>query len=338
MRQTVVHVVVVALVSGLMTRGLAGEERPGPAPPSVGPGLAAEVWWPMPMGGPVKVPRPLAPEEEARLLASQRALQEKASTLLGHRVRLLEDDQFIFLSDLPRPARKKIMGWLAALYRHLDRIFLADKEDMRMWDGKLLVVVLARRQDYQQFALTLARTEGAAFADGYFQPQQELGSGAMTASVVVPMPEKGKDSLVRLRGTLVHECTHAFLYFWRRPGRTPLWLHEGTAVHMQAVAQPADSGVKTFRMVARGLAENDTGQPIGFAAEGLMPASGEDYTGYAQALAMTETLLAADAERYVRFIRLMKNGTAQKEALEQSFGWSYDTLDAHWRRYARKEY
>ena len=53
------------------------------------------------------------------------------------------------------------------------------------------------------------------------------------------------EALARLRSILVHECTHAFLYYWLRPGRTPLWLHEGTAVHMQAVADPkdADSGI-----------------------------------------------------------------------------------------------
>jgi hypothetical protein len=292
----------------------------------------------MPMGGPTVIPPALSPEQEKTLLERQRALQEKASNLIGHRVELLEDENFILMSDLPGSSRKQMLQWLKALYLHLDRIFAVSRENMRLWDGKLLVVVLARRQDYQRFASVITRAGGVAFAEGYFQPQFERSSGAMTASVVLPVPADEKRAVARLQSALVHECAHAFLYFWGRPGRTPLWLHEGTALHMQAVARPDDPGVKAFRRAAHKLAEDDEGQPIELAAEGLMPASAEDGLGYAQALAMTETLLAADPKRYVRFVKAMKEGTPQKQALEQAFGWSYHTFDVQWRRFARKEY
>lgn len=136
----------------------------------------------------------------------------------------------------------------------------------------------------------------------------------------------------------MHECTHAFLYYWKRPGRTPLWLHEGTAVHMQAVADPKDPQTRTLRRWAKQTAAGSEGYAIDFATEGLMPQSGSDSVGYGQALAMTEMLLAADSKRYVRFIRLMKEGVPQKEALAQAFNWSYDTFDRNWRKYARTKY
>ena len=287
---------------------------------------------------PESEPPSLSAAQQAELLSQQRSLAEEASTAVGHQVKLLEDEHFIFLSDLPAASRRKVMGWLGTLYRNLDRIFLVSKEEMRMWDGKLLVVVFRERNDYLKFALKLEGEQAALFAGGYFRPRQEPTTGAMTASVVVPVPEAGKDSLLRLRSVLVHECTHAFLYYWRRPGRTPLWLHEGTAVHMQVVADPKDPQVRALRRCARNLAQGGEGYPLALATEGLMPQGGSDTNGYAQALAMTETLLAADTKRYVRFVRLMKEGMAQKEALEQAFGWSYERFDENWREYARKEY
>ena len=319
--------------------GLLLAQSPGGAPaggagarPTVPAALA------LPAEGPAVVPQPLSPAAEAALVERQRASAQEASRAVGHRVALLEDEHFIFLSDLPAGARRQVMGWLGGLYRNLDRIFAAGRQRMRLWDGKLVVAVFLRRADYLKFALKLQGQEGAIFAGGYFQPQMEPASGAMTASVVVPMPESGKESLARLRSVLVHEVTHAFLYYWLRPGRTPLWLHEGTAVHMQAVADPKDPEVRSLRRLAKGLARGGGGYPVVLAAEGVMPQGGADTAGYAQALAMTETLLAASTPRYVTFIRLMKEGTAQKEALARTFGWSYDALDAYWRRYVRKEY
>ncbi len=285
-----------------------------------------------------RVPPSLSAAQQAELISRQRSLAEEASTVVGHQVKLLEDEHFIFLSDLRAGSRRKVMDWLDALYRNLDRIFLVSKEEMRMWDGKLLVVVFRQRSDYAKFALKLEGPQAVLFAGGYFRPRQEPTTGAMTASVVVPVPEAGKRSLLRLRSVLVHECTHAFLYYWRRPGRTPLWLHEGTAVHMQVVADSKDPQVRALRRCARGLAESGEGYALALAVEGLMPQGSSDTNGYAQALAMTETLLAADTKRYVRFVRLMKEGTAQKEALKQAFGWSYERFDKNWREYARKEY
>jgi len=285
-----------------------------------------------------RVPPPLSEAQEAYLLSRQRALAEEASAAVGHPVALLEDEHFIFLSDLPAAARRKVMGWLGALYRNLDRIFLASKEDMRMWDGKLVVVVFRFRADYLKFALKVQGQQAAVFAGGYFQPAREPTTGGMTAMVVVPLPEKGKDLLLQLRSVLVHECTHAFLYYWKRPGRTPLWLHEGTAIHMQAVADPKDPQTRALRRLAKQSAARRGGYPITFATEGLMPQSGSDSVGYAQALAMTEMLLAADTRRYVRLVRLMKEGVPQKEALAQAFTWSYHTFDVNWRKYARTKY
>ncbi len=284
------------------------------------------------------VPPSLSAAQQAELISRQRSLAEEASTVVGHQVTLLEDEHFIFLSDLPAGSRRKVMGWLDALYRNLDRIFLVSKEEMRMWDGKLLVVVFRRRSDYAKFALKVEGPQAVLFAGGYFRPRQEPTTGGMTASVVVPVPEAGKRSLLRLRSVLVHECTHAFLYYWRRPGRTPLWLHEGTALHMQVVADSKNPQVRALRRCARDLAQSGEGYAMAVAVEGLMPQGSSDTNGYAQALAMTETLLAADTKRYVRFVRLMKEGTAQKEALKQAFGWSYERFDKNWREYARKEY
>ncbi len=289
------------------------------------------------LAGPDEVPPALSPAETAALLARQRGLAEVASEAVGHPVQLLEDDHFIFLSDLSQGQRRQVMGSLQALYRHLDRIFLASRNQERMWDGKLVVVVLARRADYLKYALKLHEQPSAVFAGGYFHPEPDAVSGGLTASVVVPLPEE-EDSLGRLQPVLVHETTHAFLYFWKRPGRTPLWLHEGTAVHMQAMADTDDPQVKALRQVARTLAGRGEGYPILFATEGLMPRGGADTEGYAQALAMTEMMLAADSKRYVRFVRLMKEGQPQKEALVQAYGWGYDALEKNWRRYARREY
>jgi len=303
-------------------------ERRAPAAPGM----------PLALAGPERVPPPLVAAQQEELLSRQRALAEEASDAVGHPVALREDDHFIFLSDLPRDDQRKVMGWLGTLYGSLDRIFLASKEKMRLWDGKLVVAVFTRRADYLKFALKLQGEQAAVLAGGYFRPQMGPFSGAMTASVVVPLPEGGKQSLLRLRSVLVHECTHAFLYYWKRPGRTPLWLHEGTAVHMQAVADPKDPEVRALRRWAKHVAGSGEGYPIVQATEGLMPQQGSDTAGYAQAVAMTETLLSADTRRYVRFVRLMKEGVPQKEALARAFGWSYDTLDKNWRKYARAKY
>lgn len=301
-------------------------------------GCSAPALVPLPAGGPPQVPPPLSPAAEAALVARQRALAREASAAVGHPVALLEDEHFIFLSDLPAGARREVIGWLGALYRNLDRIFAAERQGMRLWDGKLVVAVFLRRADYLKFALKLQGQEAAVFAGGYFQPQMEPASGAMTASVVVPMPGRGNEALARLRSILVHECTHAFLYYWLRPGRTPLWLHEGTAVHMQAVADPKDAEVRSLRRLAKRLARGEGGYHVALVAEGVIPRGGGDTAGYAQALAMTETLLAAGTARYVAFIRLMKEGVPQKEALARTFGWSYDDLERNWRRYAVKNY
>jgi hypothetical protein len=335
LREVVAGALLMFLSATLVAQTHPPVRRPTPAPATEG--AAKDEAAGRALAGPERIPPPLSEAQEDYLLSRQRALTEEASAAVGHSVELLEDEQFIFLSDLPAASRRKVMGWLGALYRNLDRIFLASKEDMRMWDGKLVVVVFFRRADYLEFALTLQGQQAAVFAGGYFQPAYDPASRAMTATVVVPLPEE-EDRLLRLRSVLVHECTHAFLYYWKRPGRTPLWLHEGTAVHMQAVADPKDPQTRALRQWGKQAAADGEGYPITFATEGLMPQSGSDSVGYGQALAMTETLLAADTKRYVRFVRLMKEGVPQKEALAQAFNWSYDTFDRNWRRYARTKY
>ena len=290
------------------------------------------------LAGPKEVPPPLAPAQAAELLRRQRNLVQEVSQAVGHPVQLLEDDHFIFLSDLPAGPRRQVLGWLKTLYGHLDRIFAASQNQERMWDGKLVVAVFGRRADYLKFALKLQDQQAAIFAGGHFHPQQDPTTKGLTASVAVPLPGEGPEALKHLRSILVHEVTHAFLYFWKRPGRTPLWLHEGTAMHMQSVADREDPYVGGLRRTARLVVDSGAGYPVELATEGLMPSRGDDTEGYAQALAMTEMLLAADSERYVRFVRLMKEGKPQKEALAEAYGWSYATLEKNWRAYVRQEY
>lgn len=155
--------------------------------------------------------------------------------------------------------------WAAALFERLHEAFgnfwrQAGLEP-RLPDQPLVVVIFARRADYEAFA---ARDLGAA-ADriaGYYNLlSNRVTTYDLTGSGMIARPRRIGDEILAqpeaagLVSTLVHEATHQMVYntgLAQRLAAVPVWLNEGIATVFEAPDMRAAGGWRGLGQINHG--------------------------------------------------------------------------------------
>ena len=141
---------------------------------------------------------------------------------------------------------------------------------------------------------------------------------------------------VRIRSrfyeVLVHETTHAFVgrYLTNRP--LPRWLNEGLAEYMSAKLVPQSVAEKRYTKATKKVLREK--KDVAYIIEEV----GLNELDYGVAQSLVRFLIARDRKDFIRFGKLIKKGTEEQQAMEESFGLSQSQLLTRWRNSAAKFY
>ena len=260
----------------------------------------------------------LTTEEFERTVEEQRSRRAAVEKALGTTVTTLETDHFVIHTTFPRPDHKLLMKLCEKLYAGFDGIFEMTKNGDRMWDGKCVMYFFGERRDFVKFAQEVHGFPGQV-GDGYFR------SRGNQCEVVIP----NLRGLEPFKETMVHEGAHAFLHFYREPGRVPTWVHEGVAQYFQFEEFPKSP---MLRAVKHTLSEDvKAGRILKLKnlAASRRPAAG-DYEGYAYAYSYISYMIYKKPKQFKAFIGGLKRGLEAEEALKEAYEWDFDAMQESW--------
>jgi len=264
---------------------------------------------------------PLGTLNQTALVAHQKKRLGVINEKLGVRLRMSETRHYLVFSDVDSAIATRFRNWSEALYGNLLKHF-GLSERARVWDGKCVVILFARRRPFEQYAKVFdgndASRAGAYFAVEYHGPGRPN-------LVHMCFPADSRD--VRHQQELfAHEGTHAFFELYKTPGRLPLWLHEGLAEYMTTVNDRALRAAKWPPAVRVAAAK----KPI----SGLFTAkAGESLSveQYRVALTLVDFLLEQGRPKFKAFVDALKDGKEQEAALQQAYGFGLAELARRWR-------
>ena len=257
------------------------------------------------------------------IVAQQKKRVDLMNKAMSARFRLTETLHYLIFSDAEASVASQFQTWSEALYNHLF-IQLGFPPSQHIWDGKCVLILTAGRPTFLEYARKFdhhdASTAGAYFAiEGWPEGLPQL--------VHLAIPVDTRDTK-RLQELFAHEGTHAFFELYRKPGRLPLWLHEGLAEYMTIVN---DRTLKPMKW-APAVKIAQKGTPI----ENLFKATvGDPLTldDYSVAVTMVDYLMASSRMRLKSFIDNLKDGKDQEAALKAAYGLGLSDLERRWRPY-----
>ena len=260
---------------------------------------------------------------EAAIVAHQKGRLGRINEGLSLRLRTSETPHFLVFSDADTKVTSRFVKWSEALYDSLRERFGIPKRQ-RIWHGKCIVLVFRGRAEFNGYARTFDRHD-AGRAGAYFAVEGHGPDGPHLVHMAFPLDQRDDR---RLQELLAHEGTHAFFEVYRKPGRLPLWLHEGLAEYMTTVNDRALRGAKwpaaeraaKSRASLRGLFAREAGETLSL---------GE----YAAAFTLVDLLLDAGRDRFRLFIDGLKDGQPQDAALRATYGFDLRELERRWHDY-----
>jgi hypothetical protein len=261
----------------------------------------------------------LTPEQTRKIIEEQIARAKTVKEAVGEEVYTLQTDHFVIHTTFARREHEAIRKLSEKLYAGLDRLFLITKNNDRMWDGKCVLYFFKDRDGFVKFSTTVHHFPGQ-LAGGYFRAR------GGQCEVVIPKLGGGD----RFKETMVHEGTHAFLHFYRAPGRVPRWVQEGTAQYFEFEEFPKSIMLRSHDLtIARAV---KAGKVLGLKtlADSDRPTLGADAEAYAWCYSYVSFLIRTDPKKFADFVRGMKSGLECEEALRKSFEWDFDALQKNW--------
>ena len=234
-------------------------------------------------------------------------------------LRLVETAHFLIFTTWPVREHRSLAARCEAMYRALCRQF--DIPATRnIWAGKLPVFMFWQREHYAAFTTTIDKVK-AVRAGGY-NVQTSAGF-----TYVVLSHTKTKTWFYEV---LIHESTHAFLGRYLTNRIIPRWANEGLAEYMAAkLVKNARAGERWLPATRLAVARNMDVSAV-FSGQALSP------LGYGISQSLVRYMAASNRKGLIQFIRLMKEGKSEKDALRESMNLTHAQLAENWRAWARR--
>jgi len=258
---------------------------------------------------------------------------------IGGTWRMIETKHYYCFSNVPEAKHKICAQWDEFLYDRLC-VVLKHKEGDKLWNNKMPIYYFEKYGQFQHFAGEIDGSPGAAYSGGYFAAE------GRDVHICIPFMterfnnEKRADRMAR--NTLHHECTHAFLQLTGEDVPLTRWLHEGMAqfIEFWYDRENNDEGRENnpekkdrIAYINQLLAKNylPTWEKMK-----MRPMSGMDIEGYAFAWTKLEFLFRNfDNQKLPQFIRLIKSGKPEEDAMQQTFGYSPQKLEEVYRTWVK---
>lgn len=259
--------------------------------------------------------------DQNALVAHEKKRAEAMNKLLQTQFKVSETAHYLVLSDADSSTTSQFVKWCEALYSSLGALFGMDAGE-RVWDGKCMLILFSRRAKFQECAVRLdghdAKRAGAYFAVESYGPEEPR-----LVKILIPMDDKDPR---RLQELFAHEGSHAFFELYRRPGRLPLWLHEGLAEYMTTVN---DKSLRPARVIeATRIAK--AGRSI---RKVLAAKAGDslEWGEYCTSFTLVDCLVTLGKPKFKKFVDALKDGREQGAALTAAYGFNMAELEKQWR-------
>jgi hypothetical protein len=311
--------------------GLAGGKGPVPSPVPPPVSLFPQPEPAKPAGRPAQershLPEnpPAGVTRDAGVVAAQRKNGEKVNGLIGTTLETYETVHLVVHTDLANPAevdalRKQGESLYAWLYDVLG-IHYGD----RIWTGKCEVFLFEKREEFIRFAATVDGCTDALHAGGYLRWR----GGLCHIAFFKPSREMRDTSLT----VLAHELTHAFLEYRVHKGVKP-WLNEGLAEYLESVLpEGGDVVTEALRSSVKRITQGGA-LPRLDDLRARSHVSGSDHDFYVLSWSVVEYMISSDPShrKFRRFIKALKEGRNEEEAIKEGFGLSPAELEQAWIR------
>ena len=262
---------------------------------------------------------PPTPAEIARNRARAMAWYEKARKDVTAALHLVETKNFLIFSAWPRGSDRRVGEVCEKMHAHLRKQFLLPA-DQAIWAGKLPIYIFEKAEHFRKFS---ADVDGRKLdAAGGYLARRSDGFCHMVLNRV--------HSRMHFYGLLVHEAAHAFLARYETNAPIADWVNEGLAETMAAQLVPGCRAAKRYVDATAEAAR--TGADVSGVFEKVAL---EDFD-YGIAQSLVRFLLARDRKSFVKFIKLMKVGMDDEDALRHAYGLSRRQLLEQWRKASRK--
>jgi hypothetical protein len=255
----------------------------------------------------------LSDEEHAEAIKIHKERYEKAAKLMPT-LQMYETEHFLFCSNLHPEQVRVFVASLDRMYEWMQQTYGADP-DKPVWRGKASVFAFAQKQEFVAFEKEFLDNPDTGFAQGlcHYDHNRNVCITCYTG-----------DNPEYFAVLLVHETSHGFLYCYQTNIQVPSWVNEGMAEVIASKMVPTSGAVqrkeKRFFESMQSIPQPRLGESF-FVVDQNIPAD-----RYGGASSMTRFLIQTDQEKYVKFIKLMKEGMEWEEALLASYNANRDQL------------
>ncbi len=190
-----------------------------------------------------------------------------------------------------------------------------------IWAGKCPIYVFDEVEHFRKFSTDVVKLPEFASAGGF---HHQRGDG-FCIIVMNRVPSRRA-----FHEVLVHEATHAFLGRYLTNRAIVEWVNEGLAETMASRLVPGASAARRYVDATREAVKKDRNVSHVFRDVRL---EAFDY-GVVQSL--VRYLIARDRLAFVEFIRRMKAGRPEPDALAETYGLTHAALVRDWKQAAKR--
>ena len=287
------------LVGGSALAAPSSTKSKGPAAPTAISTVPPDLAWPE-----------LTDEQQAKAVDRLKAMAEEAQTQLKRPCQLYETKYFLFYTDLNAREANNWSNLLDRMYARLCETFGVVK-GKNIWEGKALVFVFSKKDDYMNFESEVAKVDAKGTAG--------MCHSYSNGNVIIAFYRQPEE--LEFAHVLVHESVHGFVHRYRSHVFVPSWANEGLAEVIATDLVPQRGHRDMVKSAAReNLQQHRNSMGDFFTAEHI------EGWQYPVAQSLCEFMITAGKKNYVDFINGIKDGMKWDEALDEKFHAPVDRL------------
>lgn len=300
--------------------------------PTAGPSVRASAAVSMEPRRPASCRRyPLCTREQIE--ASRQCTEQWATRAkeIAPAIHLIQTPNFQIYSAWPGSDDDALREIYGKLYQSLCRQFDIDPRE-QVWAGRLPVFAFWEKEQFAKFSIDIVDVPPhvANHAGGY-AGTRATSQGLFHYVVLGPVQQPGMskaEAKIWFFELLVHESCHAFMSRFIREITIPNWVEEGLAETMAGTLVPGSRAADNFKNASKfAVRENMSVNNI-FDVKNI-PLNPYAY-GVAQSL--VRYLIHVDRQKFIQFVKVLKEGKTDQEALHAVYGWTREQMVTSWRQ------
>jgi len=189
-----------------------------------------------------------------------------------------------------------------------------------VWVGKCPILAFNDARQYVAFCKAI----------GFEQGEKSAGLTLIRSDGMVCIVLNNLRDQTHFYHTMVHEGTHGFMARFLTKRNLPAWVNEGIAEHMSARVVEDSPAKALWKEATRQVLDGER-KP-----ESIFDGVALDPFDYGMAHALVRHMIDKDGKSFSRFVRLLKQGESEANALKTAYRMDHASLIRDWRANAEK--